>query len=264
MKAKWFILFMALLLMPIFSVHAAPTSTIANFDYISDEALQMVKLHRYGDAKKLLEYFSDQYLSEIGNRKTFNRDELRIITVAHRDALEATENPDLTHDEKMNKVTKFRLVMDAISSGHQPLWTEMEEPIMTVFQDVKKAAYSGNNVNFHSHFNAFLSLYNMIYPSLKIDVPQDRIQRLDAKVTYIDHYRPKVLSKAENQQELEAIGSDLQSIFDGMTEDEADPSLWWVIISTGSIIILTLSYVGWRKYKGDREQEKNRPTKLKE
>ena len=25
-----------------------------------------------------------------------------------------------------------------------------------------------------------------------------------------------------------------------MDEDEADPSLWWVIISTGSIIIMTL------------------------
>jgi len=47
---------------------------------------------------------------------------------------------------------------------------------------------------------------------------------------------------------------DLKNLFENMDEDEADPSLWWVIISTGSIIILTLSYVGWRKYKGDREK----------
>ena len=43
-----------------------------------------------------------------------------------------------------------------------------------------------------------------------------------------------------------------------MDEDEADPSLWWVIISTGSIIILTLSYVGWRKYQGEKEIRKPR------
>lgn len=43
-----------------------------------------------------------------------------------------------------------------------------------------------------------------------------------------------------------------------MEDDEADPSLWWVIISTGSIIIMTLSYVGWRKYQGDKELRKNR------
>ena len=55
----------------------------------------------------------------------------------------------------------------------------------------------------------------------------------------------------------------LQTIFEGLTEDEADPSLWWVIISTGSIIILTLSYVGWRKYKGERERSKTPCTILK-
>lgn len=264
MKTKGFILFLAFLFMPLFSVRAEPTSTINNFDHISDEALQMVKLHRYDDAEKLLKYFSDQYLVQLENEPSFSKDEIRIITVAHRDALEAIKNENMPHDEKMNLVTKFRLVMDAISSGNQPLWTEMEEPIMTVFQNAKKAAYNGNNENFHSNFNTFLSLYNMIYPSLKIDIPAEQILRLDAKVSYIDQYRPKVLKEAENHQELEAIGSDLQSIFDGMTEDEADPSLWWVIISTGSIIIVTLSYVGWRKYKGDQEQEKNRPTKLKE
>ncbi|MEH7255788.1 sporulation protein YpjB, partial [Neobacillus niacini] len=30
------------------------------------------------------------------------------------------------------------------------------------------------------------------------------------------------------------------------------------IISTGSIIILTLSYVGWRKYQGEKNMRKNR------
>ncbi len=36
---------------------------------------------------------------------------------------------------------------------------------------------------------------------------------------------------------------------------EADPSLWWVIISTGGIIVLTLSYVGWRNIKAEKEKQ---------
>ncbi|AGK54691.1 sporulation protein YpjB [Bacillus sp. 1NLA3E] len=264
MKVKWFILFWALLILPTMSVSAAPTSTIIKLDHISDEALQMVKLRRYDDAEKLLEYFSDQFLSRTGKERMFSMDELRIITVAHSDALDATKNAGIPHNEKMNRVTKFRLVVDAISSGHQPLWTEMEEPIMASFQNVKQAVNSGNNVNFQSNFNSFLSLYNMIYPSLKIDIPAEQIQSLDAKVNYIDQSRPTLLSKSADHQELEALGNDLQTIFDEMTADEADPSLWWVIISTGSIIILTLSYVGWRKYRGDQELEKNRPKKLKD
>lgn len=91
MKVKWFILFWALLILPTMSVSAAPTSTIIKLDHISDEALQMVKLRRYDDAEKLLEYFSDQFLSRTGKERMFSMDELRIITVAHSDALDATK-----------------------------------------------------------------------------------------------------------------------------------------------------------------------------
>ena len=68
----------------------------------------------------------------------------------------------------------------------------------------------------------------------------------------------EIIDGQDATQELFALETELQTIFDGVMEDEADPSLWWVIISTGSIIVLTLSYVGWRKYKGEREKSKNR------
>jgi sporulation protein YpjB len=265
MKGKIAILMLVMFLLSpafVYAEHVENNEAIEKLDHISDEALRMVKLQRYDDAKKILEYFSDQFSTVTVKEQSFSMDELRIVSVAHNEALEATKNVELQHDERMNRVTKFRLVIDAITSSHQPLWTEMEEPMMTVFKSVKEAAYQGNNTNFHSNLNSFLSLYDMIYPSMKLDISKEQIQKLDTKVNYIDHYRPQVLSNVSNQQELDELGSQLQSIFDEMTEDEADPSLWWVIISTGSIIILTLSYVGWRKYLGDREQEKNRFKKL--
>lgn len=257
MKAKFLFLFSVLLLIAPFASYAEQTSPVEELDEISDEALQMVKLQRYEDANRLLKHFSDEFLTVTGQGKPFSMDELRIITVAHDEAVEAAVNPDMAHAERMNRVIKFRLVIDAIASTHQPLWAEMEGPIMTVFSDVKKAAYEGDNDQFHANFNSFLSLYNVIYPSMKIDITPDRVQKIDAKVSFIDQYRPQVLSEVSSQDELNALEADLQTIFDEMTEDEADPSLWWVIISTGSIIILTLSYVGWRKYKGDNEKSKS-------
>lgn len=256
MKAKFFLLFSVLLMLAPLAAYAEKTSPVEQLDEISDEALQMAKLHRYDDANRILKHFSEQFLTVAGNGRPFSMDELRIITVAHEEAIEAMANAEMGHNERMNKVTKFRLVIDAIASTHQPLWTEMEGPIMTVFNNVKTAANEGNNDQFHSNLNSFLSLYNVIYPSMKIDINPETIQKIDAKVSFIDQYRPQVLSEASSQEELEALESDLQTIFDDMTEDEADPSLWWVMISTGSIIILTLSYVGWRKYKGDSKKSK--------
>ncbi|CAM3886174.1 sporulation protein YpjB [Mesobacillus zeae] len=254
MKAKIAMFILALFVLAPLSARGDNTSSIDKLDHISDEALQMVKLYRYEDAKRLLGHFESEFLNAAGSSRPYSMDELRIITVAYDDAEKAVTSVNMGHEERMGRVTKFRLVVDALRSKHQPLWTEMENPILTVFGSVKKAAQEGDNGDFNASLNSFLSLYQMIYPSMKIDITPDRIQQLDARVNFIDNYRPDVLGKSTSQKELDALEADLKTIFDDMTEDEADPSLWWVIISTGSIIIMTLSYVGWRKYKGDREK----------
>lgn len=234
------------------------TSSIEKLDQISDEALQMVKSSRYEDARKLLEYFSNEFLTYTMENHGFSIDEARIVTLANNEAIEAMGDGSMNHDERINRVTKFRLVMDAISSSNQPLWTEMEGSIMTVFEGMKDAAMKGEHERFHSHLNSFLSLYEVIYPSMKLDVPVQTVQQIDARIHFIDEYRQRVLSDAESRQELEVLEDDLRKLFDEISEDEADPSLWWVIITTGSIILVTLSYVGWRKYKGDKEREREK------
>ncbi|WP_053363946.1 sporulation protein YpjB [Bacillus sp. FJAT-27251] len=246
-----------LLLAPL-AVYAEKKPSVEKLDNISDEALQMVRIHRYEEAKKLLDQFEGEFLSGAGGRFFFSMDELRILTNAYDEAIEAAASPEMEHKERIDKVTKFRLVIDALLSNHQPLWTELEEPIMTVFNGMKQAAENGDQEDFQANLDSFLSLYHMIYPSLKIDITPERIHQLNARVNYIDHYRPDLLSEDSSRDQLAALEADLKNIFDGMTEDETDPSLWWVIISTGSIIILTLSYVGWRKYQAEREKRRNR------
>jgi sporulation protein YpjB len=172
--------------------------------------------------------------------------------------MEAAASPDMKYEERINKLTKFRLVIDAIATSHRPLWTEMEDQIMTVFHQAKEAAVNSDSAGFYSKFNHFLSLYNIIYPSMKVDVNAETIQKIDARIHFIDDYRSQIISDSKSQKELDGLDSDLKNLFENMDDDEADPSLWWVIISTGSIIIATLSYVGWRKYKGDKEMKKGR------
>ena len=264
MRAKFVIIILVILMLSPLSVKAELTSPLDKLNEVSDEALQMVKLQRYDDAKRLLEYFSAQFLASARKENSFTMDELRIVSVAHKEALEAATSSAMNYEERVNRVTKFRLVVDAVSSTQQPLWTEMEGPVMAAFTNAKEAAYSGNNEDFNFSLNSFLSLYKVIYPSMKLDISPDTIEKINARVDFIDSYRPQVLSQSSSQQELEALQVDLQNIFDGLTEDETDPSLWWVIISTGSIIIITLSYVGWRKYSGDREKERNRSREHKD
>ena len=258
MKLFRSVLLAILLFMISVPVYASAAETsLTELDTIADQALQMTKSGRYDEAKQLLQYFSDKFDEMNARDRSLTMDELRILTVAHEGALQSLTNSSESIEQRIDSVITFRLVMDTISSQHQPLWTEMEKPIMAAFQQVQVAASTGNAEEYHSTLNQFLTKYSIIQPSIKLDVPVEKVQQLDSRITFIDKYRSDAGSSPEAMNELNTLESELEDLFDGLTEDEADPSLWWVITSTGSIIILTLSYVGWRKYKGEADESKS-------
>ncbi|WP_053366946.1 sporulation protein YpjB [Bacillus sp. FJAT-27245] len=264
MKLKYFLFILLAGLFPVQVLADGRPAAIEQLDILSDEAFQMVKNQRYEDAKKLLDYFSEQLHSMGPGRIPFSADEARIVSLSRDEALEAVASPTLEYMEKMNKVTRFRLVMDALATSSDPLWAELEDQVMGSFSGAKQAALDGNPGAFHASLNSFLFLYELIYPSMKIDIKANSMQKLDAKIDFLSAFSPSKPASESEVAEFDALEASLKNIFDGIEEDEADPSLWWVIISTGGIIILTLSYVGWRKYRADSEIAKKRSIKLKD
>lgn len=237
---------------------AEDPSPMMKLDGMVEEALQLTKNEHYAEAKQLLNDFSEEFTKLAIRKQTFSMDEIRILTVAHDQALKALNSTTMTPEQRIDAVTTFRLVMDALTSRYQPLWTEMKEPVLTAFQQVKDAAKIGNKAVYQQTVNHFLEKYSIIEPSLKVDIPVEEVQKLDAKIQFIDQYSANHLKEKKAMSQLNDLQSDLQKLFEGTEEDEADPSLWWIIILTGSIIISTLSYVGWRKYKGEKEEKKPR------
>ncbi|RID89223.1 sporulation protein YpjB [Peribacillus asahii] len=234
------------------------SSSLEQLDALSDKALEMTKLKRYEDSEAMLTHFSDVFLQLTAEESIFDMDELRIITVAHNEALGAVQDEEITDSEKVNAVTKFRLVIDAVKSTHQPLWTNMESSMMDTFSQTKEAALQQNADKVEEELSTLFAQYDMIYPSLKVDLSSETIEQLDTRIHFLNQTRTDLVTDQQAQRELDALRYDLESIFENMEEDEADPSLWWVIITTGSIIISTLSYVGWKKYAAGKNEIKTR------
>ena len=104
MKSKLLIvMIMCFLLLPYTVFSAEETSPIDQLNYLSDEALQLTKSHRYEDAKKILEAFSDKFSTVTVQDQNFTMDELRIVTIAHNEAVEATTNASMDPDERINR-----------------------------------------------------------------------------------------------------------------------------------------------------------------
>ncbi|MBS4194489.1 sporulation protein YpjB [Lederbergia citri] len=257
MRGKLIILLMVGLLFSGFSVLAESKSSMTELDQLADEALQLTRFGRFEEAKKMLERFA-QIFSEKGvAERQFTMDELRIVTAAHHEALKSLTSVGLNPNDRIQKVTALRLATDAINSKYQPLWSEMERPIMNAFNDVKSAALEGDENLYNTELNEFLSTYSIIQPSIKISVPVEKVQRLDSRITYIDRYR-STFSEQKWMKELEGLEDELKKLFAEINKDDTDPSIWWVMIMTGGIIISTLSYVSWRKYRGQNMQQQKR------
>ncbi|WP_453995459.1 sporulation protein YpjB [Bacillus nitroreducens] len=244
----------------IFMIYPISTITASNeenwdkLDQISDQALQMVKQERYKDAKQLLTHFSNEFLRMTQEEQSFSMDDLRIITSTHNSALEAVISSSLGFEERVHRVTQLRLVVDAMRSEHQPMWTEMEDSIMATFGQMKETVEIGDTERFKHALSDFLSKYDMIHPSILVDITPHDVQKLDSHIAFLDAYRNEDLKATTRMQQLDQMELDLKNLFERIKEDDADPSLIWVMISTGGAIILTLIYVGWRKYKGERQK----------
>jgi len=230
--------------------------TFQNLERLSHDALELVRLYRYDEANRAVIQVEEKLKSHLESGFFIDLDDWRILQMVLLDARHSLEQEELPHFEKELAATRLHLALDALITEHEPLWAQMEERVLTAFHSLKGAAIEGDSIRFRNQFQSFLSLYNMIYPSLLIDLPREDVQRMDGKINHLSNHLNLFLSSEEKQEILEGIETDLEGIFEGAKEDEADPSLWWVIISTGGIILISLIYTGWKKYKGERERER--------
>ncbi|KRG12499.1 sporulation protein YpjB [Lederbergia galactosidilytica] len=256
MKFRIIILLFACTIFFSHSVMAKSQSTMKELNHLADEALQLTKFGRFEEAKNLLEQFGELFAKQGPSSNTLTMDELRVVTAVHHEALNSLTSMTLSHEDRVKRVTAFRLATDAISSQYQPLWFGMEDTIIGSFQNVKNAALEGDTVLYNEALNDFLATYAIIQPSLKIDLSVEEVQKLDSRITYIDRYRSSFADQTW-LKELEQIEKELKSLFSGINDDNTDPSIWWVIMMTGGIIVTTLSYVSWRQYRGEKKFKKS-------
>ncbi|EZP75891.1 sporulation protein YpjB [Parageobacillus genomosp. 1] len=259
MKRIWLLALIVLVcLFPSLSDAAEQDGGWKKLDHISDQALRLAKNGQFEEAKEVLLYFSEQFFATNARDRLKSADELRAVTITHENALKTVTASSLPAEEKIDKLTQFRLVVDAIHSNHQPLWSEMESTVMETFDQLEKAVDQERDESFAASLRNFLNHYELIEPSVKIDVPVEEAKKIDKDIEMLQAPAFRQLSLEEKHERLKQMREDLQSLFDDVRKDEADPSLIWVMISTGGIIILTLSYVGWRKYQGEKEKSRTR------
>ncbi|MBY6035710.1 sporulation protein YpjB [Fictibacillus nanhaiensis] len=220
---------------------------------LTSEIWELGKLERYNEAADVLKFTSDN-MTHIEEVLSLRPDQQRLVEYTFSEAVTSLQNPEWSKEKKLNKLTEVRLLVDALQTSYEPLWKKTGLMMLEPFISMKKGIGKNDSAMFHQAANLLLERYETLRPALTVDLKSDEIDMLDEHVSYVDRNRNEILSEVEHQKHLEVISADFEALFFAK-KDNSEPSLFWLIFSIGGIISSTLFYVGWRKYKGDKEEE---------
>ncbi|RKL67569.1 hypothetical protein CR203_09470 [Salipaludibacillus neizhouensis] len=229
----------------------------------SDTILKYVKQEHYEEASKILEGFSEHFL-EMLNEEKLTMKELQVITMSYDDALEAVKSTSLSKAKRIQLVYELRLLMDAYMKHEDPLWKEMEEPLLLSLQSLHISSDEADLKAIESPLRSFIGHYNTVQPALTVALEETNLQILHSQVKYLVLMTNDSIKPNEWNAHLEKIEAQLVVIFDEEESTLADPSLYWLIITMSSAILSTLSYVGFKKFRGHKQEVVNKKNRRRD
>ncbi|WP_062046824.1 sporulation protein YpjB [Bacillus sp. JCM 19034] len=223
-------------------------------NHMSDQILQLTKQEKYSEAKQLMDYFSTAFLEIDFSQEGISMSALRAVILAYENAEQSVTAAEMSIEERIRAVTSFRLAVDALSSEYHPLWLHTEDAVISALTDMELAISEESEQTFQLRLNQFLNQYEMIRPALFIDTDPQQLQKLDAQITYLERNRMGDVKQEHLTDHLILMQEEWTNLYKRVKEDNTDPSFWWVIFTIGSMITISLTYVGWRKYRAEQKR----------
>ncbi|SET90549.1 sporulation protein YpjB [Salinibacillus kushneri] len=224
--------------------------------------------HQEGQAYDLLEEVYTVYELADANKYEAAREQLNQIKTALNTGhlslseeklayvLDVTENTIRhlessieNHELKMDKVLAFVLMMESAKNPNSEMVVKWENQLT----DQITNGLQSESRELQTEFYQVMDFYSIIYPAIKIKQDTKVWSQLDEQ--FIN------LNQIQNEEDmLHALNVMLQTFetletpVDKQKDDDA--SLAWLIFTVGGVIVFTLFYVGFRKYKGEKKEKK--------
>jgi sporulation protein YpjB len=222
---------------------------------LSNQILSLSKQREYEDALSILNHFSNKFLESDQAKQNLTMTELQLLTTQYSEVKESLTGVSVNDEDRIKEATEFHLLVDAIYSEHQPIWKSMKSQIITPIDKMNQALNDGNIEHFNHYFDQFLSKYEQVKPALQVDLNEERVNRLDSYLQFIEHYKTSLFDQPEKIAEhINIMKADFTTIFEQTNKNSTDLSIPWLIITIGGVIVSTLIYVGWIKYKAERQK----------
>ncbi|WP_377888814.1 sporulation protein YpjB [Alkalihalobacillus sp. R86527] len=244
------LLVLLLFILPI-NVLATENDTRQSWDDFASKVLEFGKQEEFERAKMMLEQFAEVFPGTESTELTTS--EMRIVLNTHNRALNSVTAINQGTDQRVKALTEFRLAVDALVTEEQPIWRQTDDKILGLIEEMKAAVEHRDYEVYERNLQTFLGTYSVIRPALGIDLSTELQQRLDSHIAFFENYGSTHKEELSNQ--LETMKVDFKEVYEGPVKKD-DTSIFWMIVSIGGIITVTLLYVLYRKYRGEKTEVK--------
>ena len=218
---------------------------------LSIELLELVKRQQYGEAKQIIEEIAVLFPTiEYEGLTTVEGIEAISSTIIQVKGELAAIKPQ--YNTAIYHTTQLYLALDALFHPSQPIWNRYYFKINNDIQEIQRTIGAKEQQAFEEALQALQSHYLLIKPSLYVSKPPYILEKIDSLIVGISTQRDVDKELLVNQ-----LKAEFELIFHGNEEEAFGNQIgrntfWTTSFGMATVIFIVLSYVIWRKFKGEQ------------
>jgi sporulation protein YpjB len=222
---------------------------------LAEESLLFAKKQEFGASKKSLNELAAQFINiEIGDY--VNRiEQAQILLDTIVQAKEALNPLQPNKEQVEQKILRMRLALDAVSHKKQPLWISYYPTMAKTINELMFTIENNERDRFYHLLNQLSGQFEMVRPAMIISHPPGVVEKTESQLSYMLSNKGELWkSKDQAMQMLKGFERQIKISFFQKVDNSLQAFLF-IILGIGTLICSVLSYVAWRKYKGEKEKK---------
>lgn len=220
----------------------------------ASEVLALVEKKDYATAKNRVQNMADELMQLRLGKFVQHPEQAHILLETMLQAKDALTETDLDEQKVQKKVLTMKLALNAVAHQEEPLWLQYYPSIEKVILELQHALKEGERDPFFAHLNRLAVHYELVRPAIIVSHPLRVYTQLDSQMAYLTEQRSQLWQDKERTEALlDALLEQVRIAF--FLENDSQKSFWFLMVGLGTFICGILSYVGWRKYQGERARQ---------
>ncbi|GAK06670.1 transmembrane [Geomicrobium sp. JCM 19038] len=221
----------------------------------AEDVLRDVTEKRYEQARKTLKEMSKPITDADYSAVSLDIHDLSILVTSYERMEQALTSTSLPHEERVREAHRFFYLINAVIHPVEPKWLETRDDVLGQLEDVRKAVERDDSVLFQRLWNEWTLEFHKVQAAMMLRKTPSEQEELRSLLQFMTDHRHRLVEGDEAEPFFKALVFEITRLYN-MEEKENDPSLISVIIMVGSAIVASLTYVGVRKYKGQKDRER--------